>query len=300
LYKVKSGSSEFVIESNSFGGVSQGTAVSVQGSSSYNALAKQAKIAVAINDVIAVTKDGYLIYRVIVTNFDTSGIEIKMIVSAGTVTDADGNVYQTVRLGTQVWTVENLRTTKYNDGTPVTLDISNATWYLATAEKYCYYNNTTNADTITKFGALYNWYAVNTNKLAPAGWHVPTDVEWAVLENYLVINGYNWDGSKATSMIAKSMAAKTDWFTSTFTGLTGTIGNDLTFNNRSGFSALPGGFRGEDGYFNNVGNYGYWWSATENDASLAFSRYLTSDSDALARFDFSKSRGFSVRLCRDN
>ena len=100
-------------------------------------------------------------------------------------------MYQTVRIGDQVWMAENLRTTTYNDGSPITLDTSGKFWTFADTEKYCYYANTINADSIKKFGALYNWFVINTNKLAPVGWHVPTMEEWDALQDYLIANGYN-------------------------------------------------------------------------------------------------------------
>jgi uncharacterized protein (TIGR02145 family) len=223
--------------------------------------------------------------------------------TTGTVTDIDGNVYTTVKIGTQEWTVENLRTTKYNDGAAITKVTDSATWYNIyknnlTTPAYCYYNNTTNADSIKKFGALYNWYTVDTKKLAPAGWHVPTDSEWTVLEKYLVIHGFNWDGTTDSSnynKIAKSLAAKTDWYTDTTTG---TIGKDLTKNNRSGFSALPGGYRDSDGSFYTQSLYGFWWCDTEYDASLAYYRRLVCNFDYLYR-DVSYERcGISVRIVR--
>jgi len=223
-------------------------------------------------------------------------------IPAVSVTDLDGNVYTTVKIGTQEWTVENLRTTKYNDGTTIPHIINIATWDSCRYTKtpaYCYYKNTTNADSINKFGALYNRYAVDTKKLAPAGWHVPTDSEWTVMENYLVQHGSNWDGTTDTSTYnntAKSLAAKTDWNTYSSTG---TIGCDLTINNRSGFSALPGGSRGRTGYFYGVGDYGNWWSATEfYDACY---RYLCNQLDYLTRANYkvSDNCGFSVRLIRD-
>ncbi|MDD5673220.1 MAG: InlB B-repeat-containing protein [Chitinivibrionales bacterium] len=212
------------------------------------------------------------------------------------VMDTDGNVYTTVTIGNQVWMVENLRTTKYNDGTPILLVPDNGAWLShPTSPAYCYYNNTTNTDSIKKFGALYNGPAVNTTKLAPAGWHVPDTTEWNTLQNYLIANGYNYDGSTTGNKIAKALAAKTDWDTISNPGA---IGNDLKKNNSSGFSALPGGMN--DGHSFGVGDYGFWWSATAYGGpngsyyiglyhSLS-STYINADGNY---------RGMSVRLIRD-
>ena len=126
-----------------------------------------------------------------------------------TVTDIDGNVYTTVTIGTQTWTVENLRVTRYNDGTAIPHVKDSSAWFNLTSPGYCYYSNDS-ASNAFKYGALYNWHAVGTGKLAPAGWHVPTVEEWTELENYLVLNGYNWNGTTDTTdtnRIAKSMAA---------------------------------------------------------------------------------------------
>ena len=139
----------------------------------------------------------------------------------GTVTDIDGNTYKTVKIGDQWWIAENLRTTKYNDGTSIPHVTDSSEWNTLTTPGYCYYNNTNNADSIRKFGALYNWYTINTKKLAPAGWHVPSDSEWKVLEEYLIANGYNWDGTTDSNKIAKSLAAKTDWKSSNEEGHVG-------------------------------------------------------------------------------
>lgn len=219
--------------------------------------------------------------------------------TTSTVTDIDGNVYTTVKIGTQEWTVENLRTTKYNDRTAIPHVTADGAWDTLSTPGYCYYNNETDVGTIKKWGALYNWYAVNTGKLAPAGWHVPTDSEWTVMEKYLVLHGYNYDGTTDTSrgnLIAKSLAAKTDWSTYPTAG---SIGCDLTKNNRSGFSALPGGGRSYDGSFSTQSNDGDWWSATEDDASLAWYLYLSYDGDFLYGNHHGKGCGFSVRLVRD-
>lgn len=296
FYRVQSGIDGFVLRSVSPICVPGGTVLSSQGTSSITS-ASRAMRYVPINDVIAVTKDGYLNYRVIVKKSDTSGIEIKMTVSAGFLTDADGNVYQTVKIGNQVWTAENLRTRRYNDGTPVALDTSTATWASDTTAKYCYYTNTSNTDSIKKFGALYNWYAVNTKKLTPVGWHIPSDAEWDTLANYLIAKGYNWDGTTTGNKIAKSLAARTDWETYTTTGA---IGDDLTKNNKSAFSALPGGYRYNNGNFLYLGYYGYWWSTTGIDASSACNRFLRYEFDNLLKnYNNYKRCGFSARLVKD-
>jgi len=220
------------------------------------------------------------------------------IMSAGTVTDIDGNVYQAVKIGNQVWTVENLRTTKFNDGTAIPYVEDSTAWLDLTTPSYCYFNNMVNADSIRKFGALYNWYAVDTKKLAPAGWHVPTDAEWVTLESYLIASGYNWDGTTDSNRIAKSLSAKTDWYPEV--GLAaGTISNDLTVNNKSGFLALPGGSRATNGNSFAVGTSGDWWSSTEFDASGAVARNLYYDFGNLQWNSNYKSCGFSVRLLKD-
>jgi uncharacterized protein (TIGR02145 family) len=299
LYKVKSGNRECVLKGNAVGGIPYGSSVTTSSPAS-NVLSKQAKATAAISDVIAATMPGWLNYRCVIGNSDTSGVVIKMIANAGDMTDADGNVYQSVRIGNQVWMAENLRVTRYNDGSAIPLDTSTAPWWTALTPKYCFFNNTTNPDSIKKYGALYNWYVVNPlnpKKIAPTGWHVPSDAEWDTLQNYLIANGYNRDGTTTGNKIAKSMAAQTDWSSSTSGGI---IGNDLSKNNASGFSALPGGARYDDGYFINIGSYGYWRSATEFDASSAWFRILGYSYFYLRRSSNTKSWGFSVRLLRDN
>jgi len=238
----------------------------------------------------------YIAIKTLLFAFLLSACLVNADDNTGSVTDIDGNVYQTVKIGNQVWIVENLRTTKYNDGTPIPLVTDTTAWKALTTPGYCYYNNTTHADSIKKYGALYNWYAVDTKKLTPKGWHVPTDAEWTILQNYLIANGYNWDGTTTGNKIAKSMAAKTDWKTYEDAWA---IGNDLTKNNRSGFSALPGGSRDDLGNFYFIGLDCYWWSATEADASSAYFRYLFCGYRSLVRNFNSKSYGFSVRLLRD-
>ena len=204
-----------------------------------------------------------------------------------TLTDIDGNVYATVLIGSQVWTVENLKTTKYRDGTPIAKDTSTANWWTfpasADSGKYCWYNNDEAANK-NPYGALYNWYVVkptNSKKIAPAGWHVPTDSEWTVLSTYL--GGESVAGGKMKE------AGTTHW-SSPNTGAT----------NSSGFSALPGGGRFEMGrIFGLQSDYGGCWSATERDVASAYDRSLDYDYENLGRTNYDKSCGFSVRLLRD-
>jgi uncharacterized protein (TIGR02145 family) len=225
-----------------------------------------------------------------------------------TVTDVDGNIYPTIRIGSQVWTVENLRTTKFNDGTPLPHVPDSVAWHLLASPCYCYYGNTTNADSIRKFGALYNWYCVDSNKLAPPGWHVPTNEDWTTLQNYLIEHGYNWDGERRDNRIAKSLAAQSAW--KPFT-VEGTPGNNMKANNRSGFSGLAAGFRYDTqdtlpGYspwkatFSAISHKAGWWSATAVNESAAHAYGLGFCVDGLIHWDFFfKKCGYSVRLVKN-
>jgi uncharacterized protein (TIGR02145 family) len=142
--------------------------------------------------------------------------------------------------GDQVWTVENAEMVTYRDGTEIPQITDPTEWENLTTGAWCYYDNDP-----TK-GKLYNWYAVagihdndpNTpnKELAPENWHVPSDAEWTTLENYLIANGYNYDGTTTGNKIAKAMASTTGWDSSSNIG---EIGNDQSSNNSSGFNAFP-------------------------------------------------------------
>jgi uncharacterized protein (TIGR02145 family) len=213
----------------------------------------------------------------------------------GTVTDIDGNVYHTIVIGNQEWTMQNIRTTHYNDGTAIPNVTDNAAWSGLTTGAFCYYNNTTDAEAQQKYGALYNWYAVNTGNLAPSGWRVPDTTDWNNLENYLIANGYNYDGTTSGNKIAKSLAAGS-WKSNTNAGA---VGNNLNLNNKSGFSALGGGIRLYDGSFSDKSNSCYWWSAPAYGSSIAFCRYFSSYINGLSWSYSDKLCGSSVRLVRD-
>jgi uncharacterized protein (TIGR02145 family) len=171
-------------------------------------------------------------------------------------------------------------------------------WAILSTPAYCYY--ATDPDLIKKWRALYNWYVVspaNPKQIAPTGWRVPTDTDWEALETFLIANGYNYDGTTTNNKIAKSMATQTDWYQTTYAGA---IGNNLSANNSSGFSALPGGYRTTSGDFFYWGHDGYWWAATECDASdYADNSSLYYENSFLGRSNSFKICGFSVRLVRN-
>ena len=133
-------------------------------------------------------------------------------------------------------------------------------------------------------------------EFAPEGWHVPSDAEWTTLENHLIANGYNYDGTTTENYIAKAMASTTGWISDTGTGAPG---NDQSLNNDSGFNAFPEGYRSYDGSFDNEGNNAIFWSSTENDTNYAWDRNLNTNDSDLYRNDNSKRLGFSVRFVRD-
>jgi uncharacterized protein (TIGR02145 family) len=263
-----------------------------------SALAKRTEGAVAIDDALLFTKEGFQLGRLPVTNPDTLGIQATLApLEKGTVTDADGNVYRTVRYGRQVWTAENLRTSKYNDGTSIPLVTDSATWSALESPAHSFFGYTTDIAERSKWGAFYNGYAINTGKLAPAGWHVPTDADWDALETYLIASGYNYDGTTDENKIAKSMAANTGWLQSPDSGA---IGNDTLGNNASGFSGLPNGYCDYAGetYYRNW--YAFWWTSTSQDSNFMKLRGIYYHTNGLKSSAFTKVYGLSVRLVRDN
>ena len=214
-----------------------------------------------------------------------------------TITDIDGNVYHLVEIGTQKWMVENLKTTRYRNGDeigttiPADKDISSE----ATPKYQWAYNGDEN--NVSKFGRLYTWHTISDSRnIAPEGWHVASDAEWTVLYNYQKANGFNFDGTPTNGSIAKSLAAKTDWVTSIAINA---IGNDLTKNNSSGFTAMPGGSRWVGGIFMDIGETGIWWSSTKKDINDALVRSLGSHNQTLLLGAAYNSSGLSVRCIKD-
>lgn len=212
------------------------------------------------------------------------------------VNDLDGNRYKVIIIGDQIWMAENLRTTKYNDGASIPLVTDYTEWSNLTNPGYCWYQNNDNYGYTV--GALYNWYAAKSNKLCPTGWHVPTDAEWTTMENYLIANGFNYDGTTTSNKIAKALASTTEWVSSSETGAVGNT-DYPSKRNATGFTALPGGYRIWDGTFDHITYYGIWWSATEDDASSAWFRSLSFISSSMVRSYYGKNYGFSVRCIKD-
>lgn len=235
--------------------------------------------------------------RAYATNKSGTAYGLQFVFTTQTVvTDIEGNIYHTLKIGNQTWMVENLKTTKYRNGDLIP-NVTDATiWTNSTTGNYCNYNNL--VDNATKYGRLYNWYAVSDSRnLAPSGWHVSTVAEWTTLENYLIANGYNYDGSTTGNNIAKSLAATTDW--STYPTI-GTIGNDLSKNNKSGFTSLPGGYRINNGSFANMGYHAYWWTSTESSSSNAIFVYLHYMKSILyVDYPNAKNWGSYVRCVKD-
>jgi uncharacterized protein (TIGR02145 family) len=226
------------------------------------------------------------------------GNELILKTYTGTVNDIDGNVYNTVTIGTQVWIAENLKTTKYNDGSLIP-NVSDVTsWDSYTSGAYCDYENT--PANSTTYGRLYNWSAVaptNSENVCPTGWHVPDGTEWDTMEEYLIVNGYNYDGSTSGNKLAKSLTSLTYWSPSFLTGAPGNT-DYPTYRNKSGFTALPGGRRGGSGVpslFSGIENVAYFWTLGSMIPTLTSGGTSTSYWPS----GYFKKPGFSVRCLKD-
>ena len=227
--------------------------------------------------------------RAYATNSDGTayGISIlfRTIQETGTVTDIDGNEYGTVKIGDQWWMAENLKVTRYNDGTDIDYPVDNQDWMDRTTGAYNWYNH--NYDTYgSVYGALYNWHTIETGNLCPEGWVVPSDAEWTKLSDYL--GGNDVAGGKLKS--TRTEPAPHPRWNSPNAGAT----------NESGFSALPGSMRFyHGGYSENypIGSRGYYWTSTKiDDSEFAWSRFIYSENPWISGYDGSRQRsGRSVR-----
>jgi uncharacterized protein (TIGR02145 family) len=187
------------------------------------------------------------------------------------ITDIENNMYHTITIGSMVWTAENLKVTKFKDGTSIPLVADNYIWSALTTPAYCWYNN--EISNKSNYGALYNWYTIETGKLCPQGWHVSSHAEIGNLESYLDVN------------LAGGELKDSILWNSPNTG----------GNNRTGFSAHPGGYRfNDDGSFYNIGYFGYWWTSFET-----IYYFMGYNSSQLGLNNADNKAGLSVRCLRD-
>lgn len=261
---------------------------SFDGGNNYTAIA-QAFLTGDLGPISPGTSVRHIVWNGMGTNPNTYTLQARVKVIAntsppGAIVDFDGNIYQTVTIGTQTWMAENLRVTHYRNGDAIPNVTGNPEWTGLTTGAYCWYNN--DISWRDAYGALYIWYTVvDSRGLCPPGWHTPTDAEWTILTDYL--GGSSIAGGKMKST-RKEPDAHPRW-DSPNTGAT----------NESGFSGLPGGTRNASGTFNDVGPTGYFWSSTGYSSNYAWYRYLNYSNYYVNKSFNYRQRGFSVRCLRD-
>ena len=208
-----------------------------------------------------------------------------------TITDnRDGKIYKTIKIGDQWWMAENLAVTQINDTIKMNFVTENKKWSELVSPAYSWYSN--DEETYKAYGALYNWYAVNTDCLCPTGWHVPTDTEWKELEMFLGLSQSeaNQKGIRGNNVGGRLKDKGDTFWNSPNVGAT----------NESGFTALPEGHRNwQSGGFIDIGLYGTWWSRTEADSLHAWRRTLHYNDANIRRFTSHKRDGFSVRCIKN-
>jgi uncharacterized protein (TIGR02145 family) len=225
--------------------------------------------------------------------------------------DADSNHSPVVHIGPQTWMAENIKTSHYSNGAAIPKVSGYSNWddLSLTSKAYCWYNDdsVTNAN---KYGALYTWTAAMNDAVSssvspsgvqgicPNGWHLPSDLELTTLENYLISNGFNYDGTTSGNKIGKSLASTTNW---TISSVPGVVGNTdyPTYRNLTGFTALPSGYRDCTGSFGDLGSISYSWSSTEYDASYGWYMNINSNSAYAANSFYIKNCGYSVRCLKN-
>ncbi|MDZ7723863.1 MAG: fibrobacter succinogenes major paralogous domain-containing protein [candidate division KSB1 bacterium] len=228
---------------------------------------------------------------------DNMTLNVTVIRTVSSVTDIDGNEYRTVKIGDLWWMAENLRVTHYRNGKDIPQVTGTAEWGQTTSGAFCNYEN--DALYTEPYGRLYNWYAVtHPDGLAPEGWRIPTDREWKDIEIYLGMNELQADmpGWRGTNEGGKLKA-------------TGTIedGTGLWFppntgaTNESGFSAIPAGYRDQNGYFFYLGfSTAFFWTKTEAETGSPLCRILEYNRADIMRTRYSKVHGLSVRCVSDS
>jgi uncharacterized protein (TIGR02145 family) len=207
-----------------------------------------------------------------------------------TVTDIDGNVYQTVLIGDQCWMAENLKVIHYCNGDPIPNVTDSSSWTDDSIGAYCNYDN--DEGHVATYGRLYNWYAVDDSRnIAPEGWHVPTDAEWKQLEIHLGMSQVEADaaGARGTDEGGKLKEVGTTHWNPPNTGAT----------DESGFTALPGGWREDNNNFVFMSSHAFFLSSTEYMGWSVWCRCLLDDISQVCRFDYGKIGGLSIRCVKD-
>jgi uncharacterized protein (TIGR02145 family) len=212
-----------------------------------------------------------------ITHTPTGTTASLTILVSSTVADIEDNVYSVVNIGEQLWLGENLRTTRYNDGTSIPIEENGNTWPSLSTASCCWYDNNKEMYGDT-YGVLYNWHAVNAKKLCPEGWHVPTNEEWAALVDFL--GGEDVAGGKLKE------SGTTHWNSP-----------NEGANNSSGFTGLPGGSRSD--LFHSLGDGARWWSSSEYDLTNAWALSVSYTSASTFWYNYTKRHGYSVRCIRD-
>ena len=228
------------------------------------------------------------------------------------VTDIDGNDYITVVIGNQEWMAENLRVTKYNNGAAILTGLNDEEWEHTTEGAYVIYPHSSidglysDAEVISAYGILYNWHAVSSGKLCPAGWSVATDGDWTQLMDYIALQGYPNDPDNpggAGNALKSCRQINSPEGSDCDTDEHPRWNADNTHHGLDafGFSALPGGRRhwGADGYFWGIGQVAQWWSATEHSSNYGWARRIYSYNGIVHRNTFCGTGGFSVRCIKD-
>ena len=268
------------------------------GNTNMNALKLVLKAVIVLGIVVFLTTCMDKNYPVSLLSRSSQHISYNPYLTYGTLQDTDANVYQTIQIGTQLWMAENLRTTRYRNGEFIPYVASHVDWAALRTGGQTVYNNSLNPDTIAKYGRLYNFYAVEDYRyLAPRGWHVSSDLDWVKLIAYISSHLGN------SPSVGKSLAGSTDWSLVTDKDILSdflAIGADLSFNNSSGFSAMPGGYRADFGKFNSMSRYGDWWTSTQEDAGTAWSRYMSFYFNAVYWSRDNLNYGFAVRCVKDD
>jgi uncharacterized protein (TIGR02145 family) len=205
------------------------------------------------------------------------GNEVTFRSAAPPVSDIDGNTYNSVSIGSQIWMKENLKTTRFRNGTSIPNVLNDNDWNALAAEAYCWYNNEVSFK--SEYGALYDWYAVQTQQICPTGWHVPSDQEWTTLIDFL--GGLDVAGEKLKETDTEH------WW------------SPNPASNETGFTALPGGYRNWSGIFLGMGEYGSWWTTTLSGATDAYHWDMYSNASIVYKNIDARHLGFSVRCIRD-